>query len=581
MKRKNLSILCFSILLCLVAVFYGVTEQKTGKVSSISVRVISDGGVEEVKLWEGPGERCYLFLPGYADLSEVYFQCNLLGTTLLDYKRVTRDTVCSDFPMNEPIELIHDSPLRYQWSELVIMQSAGVPTLYIDVQSGNMEHIHAEKGNKESGTMRLYSADGKLEAAAMVESLQGRGNSTWQWSDKKPYSLRLSTETDLLGMGAASRWVLLAEVFDPSLIKNKMFYDLAETAGMPFAPDCHWVELYLNGEYAGLYLLSERNEVHANRVEIPEENSFLVSWEDEQRLITQKYPYIKTDRGTAIRVHHRTLPLEEVQRIWQSAENAIFAEDGIDPVTGKHWQELIDMDSWAKLFLVDEISCDYDGGNYSRFFYYQEINGVGKIYGGPVWDKDDTLANGQWPIIAPNSIVASRSMIVDGEERKIFAGLYQKEVFSSRVAELYQRDFLPALTDLYETGIEMYADHIASAAKLNEIRWSQGDTKEKIMLVRDFLEKRMAFLNSCWIQKESFYCVRVYDDYDGSNGEFAVSPGAQIPALPETQPGLEWYVFGTEEPFDVAQPIWEDVDIIRKGSNGSFFEDLAAGRFAY
>ena len=101
------------------------------------------------------------------------------------------------------------------------------------------------------------------------------------------------------------------------------------------------------------------------------------------------------------------------------------------------------------------------------------------------------------------------------------------------------------------------------------------------MLVRDFLEKRMAFLNSCWIQKESFYCVRVYDDYDGSNGEFAVSPGAQIPALPETQPGLEWYVFGTEEPFDVAQPIWEDVDIIRKGSNGSFFEDLAAGRFAY
>ena len=70
--------------------------------------------------------------------------------------------------------------------------------------------------------MRLYTADGKLDAEAVVESLQGRGNSTWLWREKKPYSLRLSGETDLLGMGQASNWILLADAFDLSLLNNKL-----------------------------------------------------------------------------------------------------------------------------------------------------------------------------------------------------------------------------------------------------------------------------------------------------------------------------------------------------------------------
>ena len=564
MKGKHTIIIFFSVLLFLTAAFAGIQEIACSEEHGISAEVRSDGGTEEIKLWMGHGEQYFLFLPGYADLSQVQLRRNVFGPVYLDYKKVS-DLDISTLPMNEPMELIVDSPLRYQWNELTIVQSSGIPTMYIDVESGNMDYIHAEKGNEEAGTMRLYREDGKLDAVAVVESLHGRGNSTWQWQEKKPYSLKLSSEENLLGMGEGSRWVLLADAFDLSSIKNKITYDLARDAGMEFTPECEWVELYLNGEYAGLYLLSERNEIHPNRVDIPAESSFLVAWESERRMADQGYPYVKTERGTAIRVHQSAFPLETIQKMWQSVENAIFAEDGIDPTTGKHWQELIDTDSWAKLFLIDEISADYDGGKISKFFYYQEVDGVGKIYGGPVWDKDDTYATGHWAITPPNCIVASRSRIVNGKEQRLFRGLYQHEAFSSRVAELYQRDFLPLLKDLYDTGIAEYADRIAQAAQVSEIRWKLGYTAEESTIIRDFLGERIAFFDAYWIKKEMFHHVKVMDTFEYSEGEFAVRPGDTIPVLPEYAPEAGewgWFYAESKEPFDVTQPIWEDVELI-------------------
>ena len=566
MKRKNFIIIGLSVLLLFVVLVGGVLEQKWSEVHSISVEVISEGGAEEVKLWMGPEERYYLFLPSYADLSQVQIRRNLLGSISLDYKGVTRGMNLEGFFLNEPIVLIHDSYFGYQWNEMTIMQSGGVPTLYIDVRSGNMDHIHSLKGNKESGTMRLYTADGQLDAYAVVDSLQGRGNSTWQpWLEKKPYSLRLSQDTDLLGMGAGSRWVLLANAYDLSMIKNKMAYDLAGTVGMPYAPDSQWVDLYLNGEYAGLYLLSERNEIHTNRVDIPEETSFLVSWESESRMIAQDYPYVNTERGTTIRVHQSGIPLEEVQAKWQSVENAIFAEDGVDPITGKHWEDLIDLDSWAKLYMIDEISAEYDAGRLSKFFYYKETDGVGKIYGGPVWDKDDGFASGHWVTTPPNCIIASRSGTLNGKEVRMFHGLCEQEVFSSRVAELYAQDFRPALMELCDGGIEAYAMQIVEAAQLSEFRFTLGYHDREWLVIQQFLRKRVEFLDAYWIRGEEFCQVQVYCPTEGGSALYMVRPGDPIPCLPEYTPeagNWTWHDSETGELFDVTQPVLKDLSLI-------------------
>ena len=561
MKRKNLIILCFSALLLLVAIYGGIREQQWSRNHSISAEVISGDRTEEVKLWMGPGERFYLFLPGYADPAQVQLRRNLLGPVYLDGKRVVRGMNLGDFPMEEPLELIHDPRFGYQWNEVTILQSSGVPTLYIDVRSGNMDYIHGEKGNKEAGTMRLYTADGKLDAEAVVESLQGRGNSTWLWREKKPYSLRLSGETDLLGMGQASNWILLADAFDLSLLNNKLSYDLAREAGMAYTPDGQWVDLYLNGEFAGLYLLSERNEIHPNRVDIPPESSFLVSWEPERRMVEQGYPYVKTAGGTTLRIHQTAFSLEKIQSLWQSVENAVFAEDSVDPVTGKSLEELIDLDSWAMLYLMDEISADFDGGLLSKFFYYSEQEGTGKIYAGPLWDKDDAYGTGHWAVTPPNCIVAARS------DRRIFSHLLQKDLFSSRVIQLYQNSFVPVLEQLCDTGIEAYADQISQAADLHEIRWILGYTPEESQITRDFLRARMDFLSAYWTQNEAYHHVYVRNTFDESRGEFAVRSGEALTILPEYAPEAGiwgWYLEDTEEPFDITQPILEDKNLILK-----------------
>jgi hypothetical protein len=247
--------------------------------------------------------------------------------------------------------------------------------------------------------------------------------------------------------------------------------------------------------------------------------------------------------------------------MWQSVENAIFAEDSIDPVTGKHLEDLIDLDSWAMLHLMDEISADYDGGMISKYFYYNEQDGTGKIYAGPLWDKDDAYGTGYWAITPPNSIVAGRS------DRQIFSQLCRKESFSSRVAQLYESAFVPQLTQLCDTGIEAYAEQISQAALLHETRWALGYTEEESRIKRDFLRARMEFLNAYWIEKEEFCHVYVVNASEGGRGEFAVRPGECVPYLPEYAPDAGvwgWYLEETEEPFDVTRPIGEDIHLILK-----------------
>lgn len=553
MKRGKPAILLMTVLLVVIIGAFGIVELRNQDFPFVVV-VNSDGMQEELRCVELNGEY-YVFLPSYVQREQTYFRTNFLNRVYIEGKRLTEKISCGEFPLDTELEMQVLSLNYEDWRDVTFLQSGNVPTMYIDVASGSMDHIHAKKGNKEPGMMRLYSVGGRLENVAVVESLQGRGNSTWQWREKKPYSLCLSEQTDLLGMGMANRWVLLANAFDDSQIKNKIAYDLARDAGMIYTPECQWVDLYLNGSYAGLYLLSERNEIHPERVDIPAESSFLVSWEPESRMIAQGYPYVVTERGRSIRIHHSGVDLEKLEELWQSTENAIYAEDGIDPVTGKHWQELIDLDSWVMQFLIDEISADYDAGINSKFFYYNEDEESGKIYAGPVWDKDDTFATGNWVAEPPNSLVASRF------PGTIFAVLFEKEEFFDRMAQLYESIFLPLLKAQNHSGIDTYREQIMQAAYSNAIRWDTDNPEEACRIVADFLAERTEILEDYWCNDEEFCVVSVHDACAGGIGKFLVRPGDYLPEIPMYE-GCGYFLEGTDIQFDILQPITADADIV-------------------
>lgn len=152
-------------------------------------------------------------------------------------------------------------------TKIHIRKSAAIPSMFISTSSGSMEDIHADKEHKEKGEMLLIHEDGTQDYKGALKHIKGRGNVTWEYN-KRPYNIKLDQSADLLGMGKAKGWCLLANYLDTSLLRNKIVYDLAEETGIDFTMDSRSLDLYLNGEYKGTYLMTEKVEIDKNRVNV-------------------------------------------------------------------------------------------------------------------------------------------------------------------------------------------------------------------------------------------------------------------------------------------------------------------------
>ena len=126
--------------------------------------------------------------------------------------------------------------------------------MFIQTASGTLDKVHASKDNKEKGTMALVKADRSVDFDGNLKQIKGRGNSTWGFA-KKPYNIKLENSSDLLGMGKGKGWCLLANYADRSLLRNRIVYNLAEETGIPFTMDSRNIDLYINGDYMGSYLI--------------------------------------------------------------------------------------------------------------------------------------------------------------------------------------------------------------------------------------------------------------------------------------------------------------------------------------
>lgn len=557
MGRKKIHVYLATALMVAAAVFCCLRSAQMEE-PYLLAEVTSGGRTEQVRLWAG-GEGAYqVFLPGYAELSEVRLRTNAAGKFLLNDETVPDGASCRAFSLNTAYGLTDRE--GNSLGTLTFVQSGGVASLFLETRSGSMAYIHETKGNAEPGACRVYTQTGTLNYTGSVEALNGRGNASWWGSEKKPYSLELAAEGDLLGMGTAKKWVLLANGTEPSQIRNKAVLDFAAQAGLEYTPECRWVDLYLNGEYAGLYLLTERNEIHSRRVNIGKESTFLISMELESRLVEQGYPHIVTDAAQAFRIHETYLDTGELASIVQSAENAILAKDGVDPVTGKHWRELIDLDSWAEKYLLEELFANGDACSISQFFYYDGE----KLFAGPAWDYDATMLK-----LVPQTMYGNRFQACEGKSTPWFHALYQKEEFLSRVKALYEDTFRPLLEQLLGTGLDAYAEQIKTAAAANALRWPGTDTEASQKQAKTYMEERMEFLDSLWLREEE-YCMVFVEFGPGINGAYyAVKPGECLPALPVYEDTAQidyqgWYDMETEEPFDMLQPVYEDAAIYLK-----------------
>lgn len=571
-KQKKILYLVSAVLLVLVVTLSILQTQRENPLAGISFTASG----QEVILWEEADGKNYVFLPAFAELSDVQVCLDTDAQIQIDGVKLQNGMDCTSFALDTPYELRYISWGRESCKEITFLRSAQVASMFIHTQSGSMEYIHEKKGNEESGTVTLYTADGQLNFAGDLASINGRGNNTWESFEKKPYSIQLDQEADLLGMGAAQKWILLANADDSSHLRNKIVYDFADAVGLAYSPDSDWVDLYLNGEYAGLYLLSERNEIHPERVAVPETGSFLVSLERYDRLIAQNYPHVSTQQQQYLRIYSSADAETQIAQTMQRVENAIVAEDGIDPTTGKHWTELIDTQSWIKKYLVEEVFGSGDAGYISQYFYTDGA-ADGIVYAGPVWDFDHCIGSpAGWQLQYPNTLYANRLHVKDGFDSPWFYSLYHDETFYQEMTEVYEAQFLPELEELVEETIPAYGEKIAQAAYLNRVRWSQPEvtTQEEAAYLCTFMRRRAEFLTELWLQDQQYHTIKADQGFGAFYGYILVEPGkpfTDLPVLADTPTSnfVGWFYKDTGLPFDATQPITADLEIYAKWENSA------------
>ena len=501
------------------------------------------------------GSKIYAFLPGAWTGSDIH-----LWFTGAEEATVDGNTVKSGDIVPVTAERMRIVINRKTY-DLNILRGSAIPVLFIRTESGSLENIEASKENKETGELLMLNEKGGQEYAGALKYVKMRGNMSTRFL-KKNYGIKLETGTDLLGFGKAKRWVLTGNNRDHSLLRNQITFEMARYTGMAYTPDCAQTDLYINNEYRGTYLLSDKIEINGGRVEIdsleddteavndmPLENyapvgpteaeegrfkawniphdpaditgGYLVEFEEYASRYTEEDSAYMTVKGNILAVkspeYASIAQMTYITELMQSFENAIFNAEGIDLDTGRHYSEIADVPSMAMKFMVEEISKNYDGSNSSQFFYKMRDSVSMLLYAGPVWDYDSAYGSyghkGGEGLLKPTGF--SQTYVT--KKNDWWAVLYHHKDFRAVVRELWQSRFRQALLILAgeapEEGglrsIDSYAEDIRSSAEMNFIRWPMKTSSTNIAntgktfqanvdFMRRFISKRCAWLDKQW-----------------------------------------------------------------------------------
>ena len=327
----------------------------------------------------------------------------------------------ADVPADEPQAeeslkdcLVHSFASSEEEYQLLEESFKKVPVLEIciDETKGSIEEMNADPKHetKCSGIIRLLIPDGyeeeytgKVYEKLTVEEyeldyIRGRGNSTWA-AGKKPYRIKLDKKADLFGMGGEKNWVLLANYYDMTMLRNKLTYSIGSQF-MPegsFTPQSVFVNVVMNGRYLGLYCLTEQVRIGSVRVDIDDlEKKDDLPGEDD---LTGGYLLSMELFNAEVRVFHTPrnvfciespgygyLTEEEFEYItsyMDDLEEVIcFSPEGPDG----SFRDLLDIDSFLDYYLIQEFSRNGDAYSSDSTYLYKERNG--KLYFGPLWDFD-------------------------------------------------------------------------------------------------------------------------------------------------------------------------------------------------
>ena len=323
----------------------------------------------------------------------------------------------------------------------------------------------------------------------VLSKMKGRGNATWTGSDdKKPYNLTLGSKTNILGIDSAKtkKWSILAEITDHSLLCNRSGFMLAHQLGV--GQDTASADVWMNGEYQGCYTVTPKYDsfVNKNGFLIEEDNYLedpVASGGDPQFTLTG----LKEASGWSSCYNRITVKeigdnlLEQYGNDKQAVANAIqvWLQDAWDAIRsdngynskGGYYTDYIDVESFAKMYIMHEYVKSYDVCAGSILFHREGMTDSDKLIAGPAWDYDNAMGSTCYNGDLENNLSsderrnsAQGSFIPNINEYKtsIFKTLGKHDDFMQEVYRQYKRnsgyfDSLPENVQSLINSIELSA----------------------------------------------------------------------------------------------------------------------------
>ena len=432
-----------------------------------------------------------------------------------------------------------------------------LPSLYISLPQPLYDSIIVDQDYKVPAEILIVDAVGDTLYTDTLKHIKTRGNSTFG-QDKKAFTIKFHRARKLFNLKKSKSFVLLANAYDESHLRNAIGLDISSAIGLQ-TPRYTYVSLYINERYEGLYMLTNKVEINKHTLNITdlEKQNKLVNpcpldeynWEGIglQKHIVQRKGFSldkspeqisggylleiagwkeRYDRkncgfqsfsGDLINIrepkHASLTEVDYMATFYNEMEQALLNATGYNHTTGKHYTNYLDITTFAKSYILNELLMNLDAG-ITSFYMYKDTDD--KLYAGPSWDFDRTLDDNFWGgrYNSVNQIWAASKTGDFGFKSSggILYQLMRHEDFQQTVADEWQNVVSPICHEFINNATwDSLAAYISVDAErdyaLTNNRQS-ADYQSAIRSPLDFFKNRVEFLDFLWNAKENdLICV--------------------------------------------------------------------------
>ncbi len=390
-----------------------------------------------------------------------------------------------------------------------------IPVLSVTTSDGQEitdkeTYITATVSIDTAGVDGWFLPDGFTALAPTEVQIRGRGNSTWSW-EKKPYKLKFAEKTSVLGLTEAKKWILLANYADYSLMRNYVAFETAMVLSEELSPFSQIpVNLFVNGEYRGVYSIGEDHEVKDGRIDLEKDNgtadtTFLLEIGGKEDDDVMGRTAFSTE---LVRFCSIEYPEEKV--LTQAQADFIIdycrkADEAVKNLDG--YEEYLDVDSLIDWFIANELFYNLESCFRRSCFLTKEPDGKLKL--GPIWDFDLAMGN-LYNDFGNYRNWACLSQEYDYIEDNWFCYLLKDEAFRARLKARWN-EVKDDLLQTALTAVDQMGETLAPHAAYNFTRWDTLGRRaliaqplgiaelktyeDNVRHLRDFIENRWYWMD--------------------------------------------------------------------------------------